>query len=271
MPLFSQKIQELLKLKELLRFMEDYATTYANTDVEFTTILPNQEDTDAMQNGNDVTHAQTDDETGTPINDSEKSMHNRHKRSISDIKDLNYDSNEISLFSSVLNELMFESDTESKEDADYFRNIHKVLRHLILSNNIEKPSRGESSVTGSTTRSRGKRYHELPRSAKTGNTFSKSVKKGKRSTEGTEYVMKNRRSLMEDIASIDGRKRRKRRSVEKSFEVRDMKRSLSHLVSKANSEKSSQLKKHRNVFDKMKHLKEKVFLLRNCLNFLGTG
>ena len=66
--------------------MEDYATTYANTDVEFTTILPNQEDTDAMQNGNDVTHAQTDDETGTPINDSEKSMHNRHKRSISDIK-----------------------------------------------------------------------------------------------------------------------------------------------------------------------------------------
>ena len=272
MPLFSQKLQELLKLKELLRFMEDYATTYANTDIEFTTILPNQENTDAMQNGNGVTHAQTDDETGTPINDSEKSMHNRHKRSISDIKDLNYDSNENSLFSSVLNELMFESDTESEEeDADSFRNIHKVLRHLTLSNNIEKPSRGESSVTGSSTGSPDKRYHELPRSVKTGNTFSESVKKGKRSTDGTEYVMKKRRSLMEEIASIDGRKRRQRRSVEKSFEVRDMKRSLSHLLSKANSEKSSQLKKHRNVFDKIKHLKEKVFLLRNCLNFFGTG
>ena len=268
MPLFSQKLQELLKLKELLRFMEDYATTEANADVTFTKSLPHQEDTDAMQNGNDVTHAQTADVTGTPIKNLEKSVHNIHKRSISDIKELDYNSNEISLFSSELNELMFESDTESEEDADYFRNIHKVLRHLILSNNIERPSRRESSVTGSSTGPPDKRYHELPRSAKTGNTFSKSVKKGKRSTEGTEYVMKNRRSLMEEITSIDGRKRRKRRSVEKSFEVRDMKRSLSHLLSKANSEKSRHLKEHRNVFDKIKHLKEKVFLLRNCFNFM---
>ena len=260
MPLFSQKLQELLKLKELLRFMEDYATTYASTDIEFTTNLPHQEDTNDVQNINDVTHAQTDDVTGTPINDPEKSMHSIHKRSISDIKDLNYDSNENSLFSSVLNELMFESDTESEEeDADSFRNIHKVLRHLTLSNNIEKPSRGESSVTGSSTGSPDKRYHELPRSVKTDNTFSKSVKKGKRSTEGTEYVMKNRRSLMEEITLIDGRKRRKRSSLEKSFEVRGMKRSLSHLLSKANSERSRHLKKHRNVFDKIKHLKEKVF------------
>ena len=63
----------------------------------------------------------TDDVTGTPIKNPEKYMHNIHKRSVSDTKDLNYHSNEITWLSSVLNELMFESDTDSEGDADHFR------------------------------------------------------------------------------------------------------------------------------------------------------
>ena len=271
MPLFSRKLLELLKLKELLRFMENYATTNANTDAEFTTSLPHQEDTEAMQNSHDVTQAQTDHVIGTPITETEKSMHNRHKRSVSDTKDRNYYNNELAMLSSALNELIFESDAFEEEDADYFRNINEVLRYLNSGNNIEKSSQSsnfdrENSVSRSNARSTDKRYHKSPRGANTGDTFSESVWRGKRSTDGTEYVMKDGRSIVDVIASIDERKRRKRRSVEKSFEIRDMKRSLSHLLSKANSEKSKHLKKHRNVFDKIIHLKEKVISLPNCLN-----
>ena len=271
MPLFSQKLLELLKLKELLRFMENYTTTDANTDAVFTTTLPHQEYTGAIPNSNDVTQAQTDDVIGTPMRETKKSEHKRHKRSVSDTKELNYRSNEVFMLISALNELIFESDALEEEGADHFRNINEVLRYLNPDNNTEKSSRssnfdGENSVTRSSARSDDERHHKSLRGVKSGDTFSKSTKRGKRLTDETEYVMEDGRSFTELIASTDERKRRKRRLVETSFKIRDMKRSLSHLLSKANSEKSKHLKRHKNVFDKIKHLKDKVISLPICFN-----